>query len=50
MISNQIGELFVMEQPAANSQLTHPFPMGAGIDKFGYGFKLPWERAVAQSW
>ena len=40
MISNQIGELVVTEQPAANIQLTHPFPTGAGIDKFGYGFQL----------
>ena len=40
MISNQIGELVVTEQPAANIQLTHPFPTGAGIDKCGYGFQL----------
>ena len=40
MISNQIGELVVDEQPAANTQLTHLFPLGAGIDKFGFGFQL----------
>mgnify|MGYP001228571633 FL=1 len=55
MISNQIGELFVMEQPAANAQLTHPFPMGAGIDKFGFGFQLamsagPARRPGSYSW
>ena len=49
MISNQIGELFVMEQPAANSQLTHPFPMGAGIDKFGYGFQIAMSEGLLRS-
>ena len=40
MISNQIDDLFVTEQPAANLKLTNPFPTGSGIDKFGYGFQL----------
>ena len=40
MISNQIGELFIAELPAANPNLTYPFPTGAGVDKFGLGFQL----------
>jgi methyl acetate hydrolase len=40
MISNQIGNLFVTEQPAADPIQTHPFPTGAGIDKWGLGFQL----------
>ena len=27
-------------QPAANSSLTKPFPLGAGHDKFGLGFQI----------
>ena len=40
MISNQIGDLFVTQQPAANSAMTYPFPSGDGVDKFGLGFQL----------
>lgn len=39
-VSNQIGDLYVMEQPAANPALTHPFPTGGGTDKFGFGFQV----------
>ena len=39
-VSNQIGDLHVMEQPAANPNLTHPFPTGSGTDKFGFGFQV----------
>jgi CubicO group peptidase (beta-lactamase class C family) len=40
MGENQIGALFVEEQPAANPALTKPFPLGAGRDKFGLGFQI----------
>lgn len=39
-ISNQIGDLFITEQPAAVPSLTHPFPAGAGRDKWGLGFQI----------
>ena len=41
---NQIGKVFVTEQPAAIPALTKPFPLGAGRDKFGLGFQIS-ERA-----
>jgi methyl acetate hydrolase len=37
---NQIGAVFVTQQPAVNSVLTRPFPLGAGRDKFGLGFQV----------
>jgi len=40
MGENQIGSIFVEQQEAANPQLTQPFPLGAGSDKFGLGFQL----------
>jgi CubicO group peptidase (beta-lactamase class C family) len=40
MTSNQIGRLTVGRQPAANAALTAPFPIGAGKDKFGFGFQI----------
>ncbi len=40
MISNQIGNLVVTEQPAANPMFTFPFPSGGGRDKFGLGFQI----------
>lgn len=40
MITNQIGDLFIREMPAANPGLTYPFPRGVGIDKWGLGFQL----------
>jgi CubicO group peptidase (beta-lactamase class C family) len=40
MGQNQIGAIFVTEQPAANAALTRPFPLGAGRDKFGLGFQI----------
>ena len=39
-IENNIGAIFVEQQPAALPQLTKPFPLGAGRDKFGLGFQL----------
>jgi methyl acetate hydrolase len=40
MGQNQIGDIFVELQEAANPALTKPFPLGAGNDKFGLGFQL----------
>jgi CubicO group peptidase (beta-lactamase class C family) len=40
MGENQIGSIFVEQQAAALPQLTKPFPLGAGRDKFGLGFQL----------
>ncbi len=40
MTRNQIGELFVETQPAANPGFIHPFPTGGGVDKWGLGFQI----------
>jgi methyl acetate hydrolase len=40
MGENQIGAIFVEQQPAANPLLTQPFPLGAGRDRFGFGFQI----------
>ena len=40
MGQNQIGDIFVEQQEAANPTLTKPFPLGAGSDKFGLGFQI----------
>jgi CubicO group peptidase (beta-lactamase class C family) len=40
MSRNQIGAVFVSQQPAADPGLTRPFPLGAGRDKFGLGFQV----------
>lgn len=40
MTSNQIGDLFVETMPASIPAMTHPFPSGAGVDKWGLGFQL----------
>jgi CubicO group peptidase (beta-lactamase class C family) len=40
MGQNQIGAIFVTQQPDALPQLTRPFPLGAGHDKFGLGFQV----------
>src|SRR5262249_49740404 len=40
MVQNQIGSIFVEEQPAADPLRTKPFPLGAGHDKFGLGFQV----------
>lgn len=40
MISNQIGDLFVTEQPSILPHFALPFPTGGGVDKFSYGFQL----------
>ncbi len=40
MGENQIGAIFVETQPDADKQRTKPFPLGAGRDKFGFGFQI----------
>ena len=40
MGENQIGAIFVEQQPAADPILTKPFPLGAGRDRFGLGFEI----------
>lgn len=40
MGDNQIGPIFVQLQPDADQQRTKPFPLGAGQDKFGFGFQI----------
>ncbi len=40
MVTNQIGDLTIQIQPAANKSWTYPFPRGAGIDKWGLGFQI----------
>jgi CubicO group peptidase (beta-lactamase class C family) len=40
MGQNQIGSIFVEEQPAADPLRTKPFPLGASHDKFGLGFQV----------
>jgi methyl acetate hydrolase len=40
MSRNQIGAVFVSQQPAADPARTRPFPLGAGRDKFGLGFQV----------
>ena len=40
MIQNQIDELVVEEQVGANPELSNAFPLGAGHDKFGFGFQI----------
>jgi CubicO group peptidase (beta-lactamase class C family) len=40
MTKNQIGSVVVETQPAAIPARTNPFPLGAGRDKFGFGFQI----------
>jgi len=40
MSENNIGSIFVELQPDADKQRTKPFPLGAGHDKFGFGFQI----------
>ena len=40
MSRNQTGSVRVRLQPAANTDYTKPFPMGAGEDVWGLGFQL----------
>lgn len=40
MSENNIGSIFVEQQPDADKQRTRAFPLGAGHDKFGLGFQI----------
>lgn len=40
MAENQIGAVFVSQQPVGIAAFTKPFPLGAGRDKFGLGFQI----------
>jgi CubicO group peptidase (beta-lactamase class C family) len=40
MSRNQAGEVKVRLQPAASSEYSRPFPLGAGEDVWGLGFQL----------
>jgi methyl acetate hydrolase len=40
MISNQIGRVVVDTQAASGGVISRPFPIGAGKDKFGFGFQI----------
>jgi methyl acetate hydrolase len=40
MSENNIGSIFVELQPDADKLRTKPFPLGAGHDKFGFGFQI----------
>jgi methyl acetate hydrolase len=40
MMSNQVGRLTVVQQPTADPARSRPFPIGAGKDKFGFGFQI----------
>ncbi len=40
MGQNHIGAIFIQTQPDANPARTRPFPIGAGLDKFGLGFQI----------
>ncbi len=40
MSQNNIGSIFVELQSDADKQRTKPFPLGAGHDKFGFGFQI----------
>jgi methyl acetate hydrolase len=58
MGENQIGGVFVSQQPVGMPALTKPFPLGAGRDKFGLGFQIAsagpdaakYRRAGSLSW
>jgi len=45
MTQNQIGDLYVETQPAANPGFTLPFPRGGGVDKWGLGFQIHMDPA-----
>jgi CubicO group peptidase (beta-lactamase class C family) len=40
MSESQIGSVVVELQPDADRERTKPFPLGAGHDKFGFGFQI----------
>lgn len=40
MMRNPTGRVLVERQPAALPAVTEPFPLGAGVDRFGLGFQI----------
>ncbi len=40
MTKNEIGDVVIQTQPTTNPMLSLPFPIGAGRDKFGFGFQI----------
>ena len=49
MSANQIGRVVVQTQAASGGVISKPFPIGAGKDKFGFGFQIetaPADRAL----
>ena len=40
MTANQIGKLHVQRHPGADPAWSKSFPIGAGKDKFGFGFQI----------
>jgi CubicO group peptidase (beta-lactamase class C family) len=40
MTKNQIGSVIVQTQATTNPSLSQSFPIGAGRDRFGYGFQI----------
>jgi CubicO group peptidase (beta-lactamase class C family) len=58
MGENQIGAVNVQRQPVGMANLTKPFPLGAGHDKFGLGFEIaaaapgtqPYRSPGSMSW
>ena len=40
MTKNQIGDVLVQMQQTTNPALSQSFPIGAGRDKFGFGFQI----------
>jgi methyl acetate hydrolase len=40
MTANQIGALTVEEQPSVSLDILRPFTLGAGKDRFGFGFQI----------
>ncbi|MEJ1963240.1 MAG: serine hydrolase domain-containing protein [Gammaproteobacteria bacterium] len=49
MGQNQIGAVLVRTQPIGLPQLSKPFPLGAGRDKFGLGFQITGKPAESGS-
>ena len=50
MGKNQIGAVLVTLQPDAMPELTRPFPLGAGHDKFGLGFQVTADTPDAKTY
>jgi CubicO group peptidase (beta-lactamase class C family) len=50
MGENNIGDIYVQQQPVGLPLLTKPFPLGAGRDKFGLGFQITAQSADAQKY